>query len=62
MQTWVDFAAIKQSVPLASLLRQYQVKLRCSGVPCQPEQERLSLFCLRRRWNCARLRGGHGAV
>jgi DNA primase len=31
MQTWVDFAAIKQSVPLASLLRQYQVKLRRSG-------------------------------
>ena len=31
MQTWVDFAAIKQSVPLASLLRQCQVKLRCSG-------------------------------
>lgn len=31
MQTWVDFAAIKQSVPLAPLLRQYQVKLRRSG-------------------------------
>ena len=31
MQTWVDFAAIKQSVPLAPLLRRYQVKLRRSG-------------------------------
>lgn len=31
MQTRVDFAAIKQSVPLAPLLRQYQVKLRRSG-------------------------------
>jgi DNA primase len=31
MQTWVDFAAIKQSVPLAPLLRQYQVRLRRSG-------------------------------
>ncbi len=31
MQTWVDFAALKQSVPLAPLLRQYQVKLRRSG-------------------------------
>jgi DNA primase len=31
MQTYVDFAAIKQSVPLASLLRRYQVKLRPSG-------------------------------
>ena len=31
MQTWVDFAAIKQSVPLAPLLRQYQVELRRSG-------------------------------
>ncbi|HEY6989894.1 MAG TPA: CHC2 zinc finger domain-containing protein [Bryobacteraceae bacterium] len=32
MQTWVDFGAIKQSVPLAPLLRRYQVKLRRSGV------------------------------
>jgi DNA primase len=31
MQTWVDFAAIKRSVPLAPLLRRYQVKLRRSG-------------------------------
>ena len=31
MQSWVDFAAIKQSVPLAPLLRRYQVKLRRSG-------------------------------
>jgi DNA primase len=31
MQTWVDFAALKQSVPLAPLLRRYQVKLRRSG-------------------------------
>lgn len=31
MQTWVNFAAIKQSVPLALLLRRYQVKLRRSG-------------------------------
>jgi len=31
MQTWVDFATIKQSVPLAPLLRRYQVKLRRSG-------------------------------
>lgn len=31
MQTWVDFAAIKQSVPLAPLLRWYQVRLRRSG-------------------------------
>lgn len=31
MHTWVDFAAIKQSVPLAPLLRRYQVKLRRSG-------------------------------
>jgi DNA primase len=29
--SWVDFAAIKQSVPLAPLLRRYQVKLRRSG-------------------------------
>jgi len=36
MQTWVDFAAIKQSVPLASLLHRYQVKLRRSG----PDQYR----------------------
>jgi DNA primase len=36
MQTWVDFAAIKQSVPLAPLLRRYQVKLRRSG----PDQYR----------------------
>ena len=31
MSNWVDFAAIKQSVPLAPLLRHYQVKLRRSG-------------------------------
>jgi DNA primase len=31
MQTWVDFAAVKQSMPLAPLLRRYQVKLRRSG-------------------------------
>jgi len=31
MQTWVDFTAIKRSVPLAPLLRRYQVKLRRSG-------------------------------
>jgi DNA primase len=31
MSNWVDFAAIKQSVPLAPLLRRYQVKLRRSG-------------------------------
>jgi DNA primase len=31
MQTWVDFAAVKQSVPLAPLLRRYRVKLRRSG-------------------------------
>src|SRR5919108_5739696 len=31
MQTWVDFAALKQSVSLAPLLRRYQVKLRRSG-------------------------------
>ena len=31
MQSWVDFAAIKQSVPLAPLLRRYQVKLRRTG-------------------------------
>lgn len=31
MQTWVDFAALKQNVPLAPLLRQYQVRLRRSG-------------------------------
>jgi len=31
MQSWVDFAAIKQSVPLGPLLRRYQVKLRRSG-------------------------------
>jgi DNA primase len=29
---WVDFAAIKRSVALAPLLRQYEVKLRRSGV------------------------------
>jgi DNA primase len=32
MQNWVDFADIKRSVPLAALLRQYQVKLHRSGV------------------------------
>ena len=31
MQNWVDFTAIKRRVELASLLRQYQVKLRRSG-------------------------------
>jgi DNA primase len=31
MQTWVDFAAIKQSVGLGPLLRRYQVPLRRSG-------------------------------
>ncbi len=31
MQTWVDFAAIRQSVSLAPLLRHYQVRLRRSG-------------------------------
>jgi DNA primase len=31
MPNWVDFAAIQQSVPLASLLRRYPVKLRRSG-------------------------------
>jgi DNA primase len=31
MQTWVDFATIKQSVGLAPVLRQYQVSLRRSG-------------------------------
>jgi DNA primase len=31
MSNRVDFAAIKQSVPLAPLLRRYQVKLRRSG-------------------------------
>jgi DNA primase len=36
MQSWVDFAAIKQSVPLAPLLRRYQVELRRSG----PDQYR----------------------
>jgi DNA primase len=46
MQTWVDFAAIKQSVPLASLLRRYQVKLRRSG----PDQYR----------GCCPIHGGEG--
>ena len=31
MQTWVDFAAIKQKVGLAPVLRRYQVSLRRSG-------------------------------
>jgi DNA primase len=31
MSNWVDFAAIKQSVPLAPLLQRYQVKVRRSG-------------------------------
>lgn len=31
MQTWVDFADIKRSVAIASLLRQYRVPLRRSG-------------------------------
>jgi DNA primase len=31
MSNWVDFAAIKGSIPLASLLQRYQVKLRRSG-------------------------------
>jgi DNA primase len=36
MQTWVDFTAIKRSVQLAPLLRQYEVKLHRSG----PDQYR----------------------
>jgi DNA primase len=31
MQTWIDFAAIKQSVGLAGVLRHYRVSLRRSG-------------------------------
>jgi len=31
MSNWVDFAAIKGSIPLAPLLQRYQVKLRRSG-------------------------------
>lgn len=31
MQTWIDFAAIKQSVGLAPILRRYHVSLRRSG-------------------------------
>lgn len=31
MQSWIDFAAIKQSVGLATVLRRYQVPLRRSG-------------------------------
>ncbi len=31
MRAWVDFAAVKGSVPLASVLRRYEVKLRRSG-------------------------------
>jgi DNA primase len=31
MSNWVDFAAIKRSIPLSLLLRRYQVKLRRSG-------------------------------
>jgi len=31
MQTWIDFAAIKQSVGLAPVLRRYRVSLRRSG-------------------------------
>jgi DNA primase len=31
MSNWVDFAILKQSVPLAVVLRQYQVSLRRSG-------------------------------
>lgn len=46
MRTWVDFAAIKQSVPLAPLLRRYQVKLRRSG----PDQYR----------GCCPIHGGQG--
>ncbi len=46
MQTWVDFAAIKQSVPLAPLLRRCQVKLRRSG----PDQYR----------GCCPIHGGRG--
>jgi DNA primase len=45
-QTWVDFAAIKHSVPLAPLLRRYQVKLRRSG----PDQYR----------GCCPIHGGQG--
>ena len=44
--TWVDFAAIKQSVPLRLLLRRYQVKLRRSG----PDQYR----------GCCPIHGGQG--
>ena len=46
MQTWVNFAAIKQSVPLAPLLRRYQVKLGRSG----PDQYR----------GCCPIHGGQG--
>jgi DNA primase len=46
MQSWVDFAAIKQSVPLAPLLRRYQVQLRRSG----PDQYR----------GCCPIHGGEG--
>ncbi len=46
MPSWVDFAAIKQSVPLAPLLHRYQVKLRRSG----PDQYR----------GCCPIHGGQG--
>jgi DNA primase len=46
MQTWVDFAAIKQNAALAPLLRRYQVKLRRSG----PDQYR----------GCCPIHGGQG--
>ena len=31
MENWVDFAALKNSVGMAVLLRRYQVRLRRSG-------------------------------
>ncbi len=46
VHAWVDFAAIKQSVPLAPLWRRYQVKLRRSG----PDQYR----------GCCPIHGGQG--
>jgi DNA primase len=46
MSNWVDFTAIKRSVELAPLLRQYQVKLRRSG----RDQYR----------GCCPIHGGHG--
>lgn len=46
MPNWVDFAALKRSVGLAPVLRQYQVKLRRSG----RDQYR----------GCCPIHGGHG--